>query len=336
LVVEARRSFAHDADWLSLDPASVTADTPVPFDLREVWFQLDAENNETRTSKNDPATAVIAEEGDARNLIPKKFEPYGTGSSTPFKSPDYGIHGNIPGLLRQGLLDPRRSFLQGAAVDPHGSDPLTREFANWLGREKPVSILDFSGVPAEASELAIGVILDLIFEAAIRTPDGSAGIGRPRPVLIVLEEAHRYLGDGSGFVSRQAVNRIAREGRKYGVGLMLVSQRPSELPDTALAQAGTIISLRLGSAADQAKIGAAMPDGTPGLVSALSALRTGEAVVTGEAVGFPSRVMVTAPSPFPSANDPSLKSWREPGTSPDVADAIESWRGTYKEQARND
>lgn len=235
----------------------------------------------------------------------------------------------MPELLRLGLLDPRLSFLQQPQGDKNGRDPLVGEVANWLGGERPVSILDFSGVPETASELAIGVILTLIFEAAIRSPKSGDGIGRSRPVLIVLEEAHRYLGDSAIAMARRAANRIAREGRKYGVGLMLVTQRPSELPDTALAQSGTLIALRLSNSADQAKIRAALPDSVSGLAAVLPALRTGEAIVTGESISLPARALVDPPSPFPNAHDPSLDAWRLPSTVPDVSAAIDSWRGTY-------
>src|SRR5690606_22566829 len=123
-----------------------------------------------------------------------------------------------------------------------------------------------------------GVVLGLLFEIATRTSAESDGIGRPRPVLIVLEEAHRYLGDDAAQIARDSTNRIAREGRKYGVGLMLVTQRPSELPDTALAQCGTLISLRLSNSSDQGKIRSALPDSVSGLAEALPSLRTGEAI----------------------------------------------------------
>ncbi len=329
LVTQERRAFAAAADWLKLDASSVTADTPVPFDLRNVWHQLDAENNEVRRVKTDPTTAVVESEGDAQKLIPKKFASYGPGGAAPFKGPTHGVYGAVPELLRLGLIDPRRAFLQEPTGDPRGDDPLIQEVANWLGREMPVSILDFSGVPDEASELAIGVMLTLIFETAVRAPTNGAGIGRSRPVLIVLEEAHRYLGPTAADMASRAANRIAREGRKYGIGLVLVTQRPSELPDTALAQAGTLIALRLSNSADQAKIRAALPDSVSGLASVLPALRTGEAIVTGEAVSLPARTLVDAPAPFPNAHDPSLDSWRGPSESPNVAAAIASWRGIY-------
>ena len=96
------------------------------------------------------------------------------------------------------------------------------------------------------------------------------GIGRPSPVLVVLEEAHRYLGEGANAVTRASANRIAREGRKYGVGSMLVTQRPTELPKTALAQCGTIIALRLSNSDDQSSIRAALPDTVAGLAAVLS------------------------------------------------------------------
>ncbi len=195
----------------------------------------------------------------------------------------------------------------------------------------PFPFLNFSGVPDVAADLAVGVVLNLIFEVALRTEKGDVGIGRPRPVLIVLEEAHRYLGADASDLARKSANRIAREGRKYGVGLLLVTQRPSELPDTALAQCGTILALRLSNAGDQSTIRAALPDMISGLASVLPSLRTGEALVSGEAVVLPARVMLDLPRPQPDAADPSLATWRKQATTPDVSSALAAWRGTFGE-----
>lgn len=332
LVTQARRDFAAAASWLTLDPAAVTADTPVPFDLRLIWHRLDWENNETRTVAKDPESVCEEEPGDAANLTPAHFTPYGQGGAAPFKGPLHGTHGGTPELLRLGLLDPRLAFFQEPQGDPDGADPLVDVMAAWLGRERPVSVLDFSGVPAEASELAIGVVLHLLFEAAVRTPAHGVGIGRPRPVLIVLEEAHRYLGEAAVAMARGSANRIAREGRKYGIGLLLVTQRPSELPDTALAQCGSLIALRLSNSADQAKIRAALPDSVAGLAAVLPSLRTGEALITGEALVLPARALVDMPDPLPEAEDPSLAPWRAEPTVPDLAPAIAAWRGAYDPQ----
>lgn len=329
LVAEARRAFVATADWLHLIPAAITPDTPVPFDLRGVWHQLDFENNETRNAKPDPATVCIETEGDPSTLTPTGFTPYAPGGGAPFKAPLHGTHGGVPELLRLGLQDPRLRFFrepEGAPTDP---DPLPQAMTEWLGGEKPVSVLDFSGVPAAASDLAIGVVLDLLFEAAVRSSGTENGIGRSRPLLVVLEEAHRYLGESASTMAKAAANRIAREGRKYGVGLMLVTQRPSELPDTALAQCGSLIALRLTNSSDQAKIRAALPDSLTALAAALPSLRTGEALISGEALVLPTRALLDLPDPLPLAEDPSLESWRVAAVAPDLGPAVASWRGAY-------
>ena len=327
---EARRQFVEQADWLDLDPIAVTADTPVPFDLRAVWHRLDSENRETRQAKGNPSTACLTDEGDAATLRPTQFELYGPAGQPPHQGPLFGVHGNTPELLRLGLLDPRLRFLEELAGTVDGPDPLVAAMSEWLGGSKPVSVLDFSGVPDEASEMAIGVVMRLLFETAVRTEPAGPGIGRPRPVLVVLEEAHRYLGENAAVMAREAANRIAREGRKYGVGLLLVTQRPSELPDTALAQSGTIIALRLSNSSDQGKIRHALPESVAGLAEALPSLRTGEAIISGEAVVLPSRTLIDRPNPLPLAEDPSLDSWRGDRGLPDLAPALAAWRGTYE------
>ncbi len=200
----------------------------------------------------------------------------------------------------------------------------------WLGGEKPISVLDFSGVPSVAADLAIGVVLNLVFEVSLRSEPGGPGIGRPSPVLVVLEEAHRYLGEGASTLTRDSANRIAREGRKYGIGLLLITQRPTELPDTALAQCGTLVALRLSNSQDQNTIRAALPDAIAGLAAVLPSLRTGEGIVSGEAVVLPARVLFDRPDPKPLADDPSLDPWRQDPGVPDVGPALSKWRGTYE------
>ena len=330
LVTEARREFARSSGWLTIDPTAVTADTPVPFDIRPIWHRIDEENRETRTVVSDPTSARRMDAGDAAALRSATFEPYNPGGQAPSKGPLYGAYGTSPDLLRLGLLDPHLRFFQEPAGDPNGPDPLVGVMHEWLGGDKPVSVLDFSGVPAGAADAAIGVVLNLVFEVALRCEHGGPGIGRPSPVLIVLEEAHRYLGDGASMLTRESANRIAREGRKYGVGLLLVSQRPTELPKTALAQCGTIVALRLSNSEDQGAIRSALPDAIAGLAAVLPSLRTHEAVVSGEALVLPARVILDNPEPWPQAEDPSLKPWRRGPQLPDVQPALAAWRGTYQ------
>ena len=116
------------------------------------------------------------------------------------------------------------------------------------------------------------------------------------------------------------------------MGLLLVTQRPTELPKTALAQSGTLIALRLSNAEDQGAIRAALPDSVAGLAAVLPSLRTGEAIVSGEAVVLPARALVDRPKPMPRAEDPSLEPWRQEPSTPDLAPALAVWRGTYDPQ----
>ena len=331
LVTDGRRSFVADCEWLNLDPVAITSDTPVPFDLHEVWHGLEYENNATYMSKSDENTVQIRNPGDSASLTPPQFEPYGPGGTPPHKGPYFGVYGNTPGQLRLGLLDPGLRFLQRNPASKQAPDPLIRAVQEWLGGSDPISVLDFSGVPTYAADAAIGTVITILFELALRSNPEGPGIGRPSPILFVLEEAHRFLGEQAAASTREASSRIAREGRKYGVGLMLVSQRPSELPDTALSQCGTIIALRLTNSADQSRIRAALPDSVEGLSTALPSLRTGEAIVSGEATRLPARVLVDRPNPMPQSEDPSTGLWRRPKELPDVATVLQKWRGTFQE-----
>jgi hypothetical protein len=327
LVTIAKKEFAADAEWLTLDPSAITADTPIPFDINEIWYKLDYENRETRTVKTDPTTVCVVDQGSAAELRPCAFQAYSPGGLPPHQSPVYGTYGLMPPLLRLGLQDPRLTCFMEPKGILTGSDPLISVVQEWLGNDRPVSVLDFAGVPPLATDSAVGVILNLLFEIAVRSEHAGPGIGRPSPVLIVLEEAHRYLGETASQMTKSAANRIAREGRKYGMGLLLVTQRPTELPDTALSQCGTLIALRLTNSGDQGSIKSTLPDNVAGLAAVLPSLRTGEAIVSGEALVLPVRVLLDRPNPEPLAEDPSLAPWRLASDVPNVAKPLNLWRG---------
>lgn len=331
-VAEARRTFVSESSWLNLDAAEITSDTPVPFDIHGVWYRLEYENNATYTNSRDESTVQFKSKGNASKLKPPRFKPYGARGSPPNKGQYYDAYGTIPSRLRLGLLDPQLRFLHRKPASPTGLDPMVEDVQEWLGGTHPISVLDFSGVPTEAADLAIGAVMKLIFELATRSDIGGPGIGRSQPVLLIVEEAHRFIGEQSDVSTREAVNRIAREGRKYGMGLMLVSQRPSELPDTALSQCGTLIALRLSNSTDQGRVRTALPDETGGLAASLPALRTGEAIVSGEAIALPARVLVDRPSPSPQSEDPSTGLWRKRKALPDLKSALQQWRGIYQEE----
>jgi DNA helicase HerA-like ATPase len=193
-------------------------------------------------------------------------------------------------------------------------------------------VFDLAGVPSEVIDVVVGLLARVIFEMMFwgrQLP----GVGRQLPILMVFEEAHSYLPNGDmrfvqGF-ARRTVQRILKEGRKYAVGAMVVSQRPSELDETILSQCGTLFALRLSNSNDHGRVKSAVPDDLVGVTNLLPALRTGEALILGEAVQIPSRVKIDLVEPRPNSNDPEVaKSWADKRlSSPDYAAAVTAWRG---------
>ncbi len=155
-------------------------------------------------------------------------------------------------------------------------------------RGKPVTVVDLSGVPSEIIDVVVSMLCRLIFDFALWS-ERSKSI----PIMLVCEESHRYIprDPKMGFgPTRQSIARIAKEGRKYGLSLCLVSQRPSELSESILSQCNTLFALRMSNVTDQEFVQRALPDSAAGLLSALPALRTQEAVVVGEGVTLPMRI----------------------------------------------
>lgn len=328
-VLGARQRFLRDSGWSSPSPEDVSTESPVPFDLRQVWWELDYADRATYRSGRGQGDICEEDGGNPASLIGATFEPYQV-TGAPYQGPT-GVFGAFRPLverIKARLADPLYQFLERRLTEPTSDDPLPGIMSQWLGGTHPISILDFSGVPSEASDIAIGAVLALLFQAAISSPS-DAGVGRNRPILIVLEEAHRFIGpESAAGLARTAVERIAREGRKYGVGLFLVTQRPSEMSETALSQCGTVIAHRLTNPKDQSRVESTLPDSVAELANVLPSLRTGEALVTGESVALPSRVLVDRPSPAPTAADPSLEPWRQEPSENDLATSISRMRGS--------
>jgi DNA helicase HerA-like ATPase len=190
-------------------------------------------------------------------------------------------------------------------VDKDLSELLT----SWNKKEKPITILDISDVPSEIMMSVAGTLLNITYEALFWGQESPVG-GRGQPLLIVLEEAHNYLRSGEQSISSRTVQRIAKEGRKYGVGLLLVTQRPSELDETVLSQCGTIIALRMNNSKDRSYVAAAIQDELRAIVDLLPSLRTGECIISGEGVSIPSRVQFYKLSNAPKSADPEVtKEW---------------------------
>lgn len=150
---------------------------------------------------------------------------------------------------------------------------------------KPVSIFTLSGMPSEIVDVVVSVLCRLIFDLALWVSKDQSV-----PLLLVCEEAHRYAPRDKelGFApTRRSIARIAKEGRKYGVSLGLVTQRPSEISEVILSQCNTLFIMRLSNERDQRFVTHVLPENAAGLLSALPALRGQEAIVVGEGVTFP-------------------------------------------------
>lgn len=304
----------------------ITADTPLPFCLHKMWYNLHThyyathnvapsanQTEDTRTYEIDPETNNKWL-GDAMDVIRPRFLAT-TNSAVNgvriFKSSAGDLRGHVD-TLEAKLRDPRLNFLFRPgpwSVNEEGETEkdLDALLSEWIGRDKPITVLDLSGIPPSILDNLIGAVLRILFDGMFWGRETQEG-ARKRPLLIALEEAHAYLNAQSKSRATSAARRIAKEGRKYGVGLMLVSQRPSEIDPTILSQCGTMVAMRLTNESDRSQIRSCASDNLDGLFSMLPILRTGEALIIGEAVGLPLRALIEPPpeNKRPDGDDPKV------------------------------
>ena len=320
------------AHFPGISSASVTVDTPLPFSLKRLWYDLIDFEIATFEGKNrDESTRQAS--GDPDTLTPPTYKPHSMGAAGPFlNQAAFGIQRPL-NLLRSRLLDRRYDFLLHPgpwepSLDGELQEDLDSLLHGWLGGDKPITILDLSGVPSSILERLIGSILKIVYEALYWSREKTEG-GIERPLLIVMEEAHRYLSDKPGGLASEVIQRIAKEGRKYGVGAMIVSQRPSEVNETVLSQCGTLFAMRLSNPSDRQRVQGTLTDGSAGLLDVLPILRTGEAIVTGEAAKLPMRCRVTLPvkEHRPRSEDPKVSdNWKLQRRPEGYQRVVASWR----------
>jgi len=330
IIVDEKVASAEN-NGLDVEKEIVSADSPIPFSLNKVWFELD--DFERKTYKKDRVTECLIKKGSPENLKSSEYESVGMGSAEPFQNNSRkGILGFLDNL-RVRMIDSRYKFLfePGPYMpDKGGRTPkdLNNLLLEWLSGAKPITILDLSGVPSEISSSISGTLLKIIYDSLFWGQNLPVG-GKEQPILIVLEEAHTYLKAGEDSVSSRTVQTIAKEGRKYGVGLLLVTQRPSELDETVLSQCGTIIALRMNNTNDRGHIKAAIQDELQTIIDLLPSLRTGEAIVSGEGVKIPSRIKLFKASNMPKSQDPlAAEKWKQEKqyVSEEYAKLLRLWR----------
>lgn len=336
-----------------------TVDSPIPFCLHKMWLELHKKEHVTVIPKpggtadeREPAYVLGPDQkplqvGDAMSVTPPLYRTVKTTGTAAERvqlgNEGIGIRQQLAGLASK-LRDPRFSFLFKPGdwlpgIDGETQKDLDDLLQDWIGGIQPITILDLSGIPSPVLNDLIGALLRILYDAlfwARNLPEG----GRERPLLIVLEEAHAYLGKDNAGSAGTAIRRIAKEGRKYGVGLMIVSQRPSEIDPTVLSQCGTIFAMRLANDIDRAHVTSVASDNLKGLFDMLPILRTGEAIIVGEAVSLPVRTLVEPPARDrrPDSQDPRVvvrggkdgfegpAGWNQRRDKPNYAVVVRQWR----------
>ncbi len=270
----------------------VTVDTPVPYRLSELIQVL---KDEMGAFNKADATVYY------QHLV-NRIESVSSDKRYDFMFSSFSVRDNMQQILSRILRIP---------VDG-----------------KPITIIDISGVPSEIVDVVVSVLCRLIFEFALWSDRKKAP-----PILLVCEEAHRYVprDDQAGFApTRRSISRIAKEGRKYGLSLCLVTQRPAELSVSSLSQCNTIFALRLGNEHDLEFVRHAVPDSSRWLADALPALNTQEAVVLGDGVPVPLHIRFRdlPPEDRPASTTPPFaKAWQaEQQDDGLLAETIERWR----------
>jgi len=276
-----------------------TLDTPVHFDLQALRSAIDAKNG------------LVASES--------------TGK--PIKGPLTGAFDNFLMRLDTKLNDVRYDFLLKPKLRNSSASlsTLLRDFVGLGERKVAVTVIDLSSVPFDVRPTVAAQIGRLAFEFNYWNPQY-----REFPILLICEEAHAYIprANESQFAgSRRSMERIAKEGRKYGVGIAVVSQRPHEVSETVLAQCGTFICLRITNPDDQSYVRSLVPESEGDLVSILAGLGRGEALVLGEAVPLPTRLQFDKPNPEPNSDDVDFYAkWKNGPDDLDMDQIVKRWR----------
>ena len=322
----------------------VTYDTPCYFSISEVVNYIDNFDKEVIGRKEDEGKPKLI----CGSLIENQDEEYfdsrltfvanSTAKDTKATNgPFYGEFNRFISRLETRLSDDRLRFLL-KPIKPDGERFNTDDFSDLLkqfigySNKSNITIFDLSGVPFEVLSVTISLLSRIIFDFSFHNSklrhaeDEENNI----PILLVCEEAHNYVpaSDSAMYrASRKSIERIAKEGRKYGLSLMVVSQRPSEVSPTIFSQCSNFIALRLTNKADQNYIKGLLPENTSAAAEMLPNLGQGEALIVGDASIMPSLVQLPKPVPEPKSASVDVHSvWNEGWKDPSFINVIKRWR----------
>lgn len=322
----------------------LTYDTPVYFSIKEVYRYIENMNREVigrLTGEDRPkledGTLIDARE---EHYFDKKcvfVSPSTAATTKATNGPFTGEFNRFVSRLETKLADKRLRFLldpvksDGKPFETADFEEIMKQFLGYLNRAN-VTIIDLSGIPFEVLSITVSLVSRLIFDfcfhySKLRHKENSLN---DVPVMMVCEEAHNYIPqreEAAYRASRKSLERVAKEGRKYGLSLMVVSQRPSEVSETIFAQCNNFIALRLTNNADQQYVKRLFPDNSSGITDILPNLAPGECIVVGDAVLLPAVVQMPLPKPEPHSQSVSFhKEWMELWRDVRFAEVICRWR----------
>lgn len=309
---------------LFIDRADINASLQIAF-LRESVYALRKQSNQhagiDRLSVDSPVYFPIDELYQRFKKANEEKLEFGK-----VKGPLFGAFDDFLVRFLSLYNDGRYDFFMHPRKNKSSAslEGLLRDFVGLGEPKRQVTVIDLSPVPVDLRPVISAQIGRLAYEFNYWNPRR-----HEFPLLLVCEEAHQYIPRESDtrFVgTRRSMERIAKEGRKYGVTLCIVSQRPTELSETVLAQCGNYLCLRISNADDQEYVRRLLPEGAKNLADRLASLRRGEVLAVGDAALLPTRIQVDRPDPPPSSSDaPFSQSWMEGPEDLDVNDIIDRW-----------
>lgn len=305
-VITSKVSHFHGTDE---QKEKINFDSPLLFDIKEVLNYAKAKNEER---------------------LP------GASPNKDKAGPLYGQLSNFINRLENRINDKRLDFLMGSKVLGISFEDTLKQFIGYGDSNSNVTIIDLSGIPFEVLSITVSLISRLLFEMGYHytrvrhLTSPSNGINNDIPFLLVYEEAHKYVPNSELVkyrASRESIERIAKEGRKYGITLMLASQRPSEISETIFSQCNNFITMRLTNPNDQNYVKRLLPDTMGQLIDKMPTLKSGECLLIGDAVVLPSIVKIEECNPKPSSNDiPYLELWKQEWLDLDIQAIVDNWR----------
>lgn len=278
---------------------------------------------------------LFFEINDILKIAKDKNEEMVPGRNGEKAGPLNGKLSNFVSRLENKINNKRLEFLLGQKSKEITFEETLKQLISYDSNKSNVTIIDLSGIPFEVLSITVSLISRILFEYGYYykrlrcKTDVEEKINNDVPILLVYEEAHKYApnSDLSKYrASRQSIERIAKEGRKYGISMLLASQRPSEISETIFSQCNNFIAMRLTNPTDQNYVKRLLPDTFGGLIDKMPTLKAGESLLIGDSVVIPSIVQIDECEDKPSSNDiPYFELWKEKWKELDIGAIKEEW-----------